>query len=253
MGRGEIAGGLPKRLFLGQKRACGQAFWCFPGWGRFALVLRPTPEVFQRPPCPRRRRGAGHDALDVRPGGAAGVHPPVLPVPGRRAARQAGKVSIEAGWGQPRAPQAPLTQRPRVPPARSRDFYHTCYCLSGLAIAQHFGSGNLHQEVVLGVPENRLVGAGIAWGGAGGWVGHPPGPVSGAFSSPPAAAHASRLQHPPGEGGEGGAALLAAARARPGGGGLRAPLLSDGAAEQSEVLRVLARPKKKSCRPPGGS
>ncbi|XP_068541620.1 protein farnesyltransferase subunit beta isoform X1 [Anas acuta] len=41
-------------------------------------------------------------------------------------------------------------------PGKSRDFYHTCYCLSGLAIAQHFGSGNLHQEVVLGVPENRL-------------------------------------------------------------------------------------------------
>ncbi|XP_010173243.1 protein farnesyltransferase subunit beta-like, partial [Antrostomus carolinensis] len=41
-------------------------------------------------------------------------------------------------------------------PGKSRDFYHTCYCLSGLAIAQHFGSGDLHHEVVLGVPENRL-------------------------------------------------------------------------------------------------
>ncbi|NXV37995.1 FNTB farnesyltransferase, partial [Rissa tridactyla] len=41
-------------------------------------------------------------------------------------------------------------------PGKSRDFYHTCYCLSGLAIAQHFGSGDLHQEFVLGVPENRL-------------------------------------------------------------------------------------------------
>lgn len=52
----------------------------------------------------------------------------------------------------------------RVPPPscpRSRDFYHTCYCLSGLAIAQHFGSGDLHHELVLGIPENRLVG----WGG----------------------------------------------------------------------------------------
>nr|XP_026654692.1 protein farnesyltransferase subunit beta [Zonotrichia albicollis] len=38
----------------------------------------------------------------------------------------------------------------------SRDFYHTCYCLSGLAIAQHFGSGDLHNEVVLGIPENCL-------------------------------------------------------------------------------------------------
>ncbi|NXJ09388.1 FNTB farnesyltransferase, partial [Odontophorus gujanensis] len=41
-------------------------------------------------------------------------------------------------------------------PGKSRDFYHTCYCLSGLAIAQHFGSGDLHHELVLGIPENRL-------------------------------------------------------------------------------------------------
>ncbi|NXL85788.1 FNTB farnesyltransferase, partial [Alectura lathami] len=41
-------------------------------------------------------------------------------------------------------------------PGKSRDFYHTCYCLSGLAIAQHFGSGEMHHEVVLGLPENRL-------------------------------------------------------------------------------------------------
>ncbi|XP_017589235.1 PREDICTED: protein farnesyltransferase subunit beta [Corvus brachyrhynchos] len=41
-------------------------------------------------------------------------------------------------------------------PGKSRDFYHTCYCLSGLAIAQHFGSGDLHNEVVLGIPENCL-------------------------------------------------------------------------------------------------
>ncbi|KQL42470.1 protein farnesyltransferase subunit beta [Amazona aestiva] len=41
-------------------------------------------------------------------------------------------------------------------PGKSRDFYHTCYCLSGLAIAQHFGSGDLHHQVVLGAPENRL-------------------------------------------------------------------------------------------------
>uniref|UniRef100_A0A8D0G6U0 Protein farnesyltransferase subunit beta n=1 Tax=Sphenodon punctatus TaxID=8508 RepID=A0A8D0G6U0_SPHPU len=41
-------------------------------------------------------------------------------------------------------------------PGKSRDFYHTCYCLSGLSIAQHFGSGDLLQELVLGVPENRL-------------------------------------------------------------------------------------------------
>lgn len=40
---------------------------------------------------------------------------------------------------------------------RSRDFYHTCYCLSGLSVAQHFGSGDFLHDVVLGVPENRLV------------------------------------------------------------------------------------------------
>ncbi|XP_053553690.1 protein farnesyltransferase subunit beta-like [Bombina bombina] len=38
-------------------------------------------------------------------------------------------------------------------PGKSRDFYHTCYCLSGLSIAQHFGSGH---EIILGVPANRL-------------------------------------------------------------------------------------------------
>ena len=42
-------------------------------------------------------------------------------------------------------------------PCRSRDFYHTCYCLSGLSIAQHFGSGAMLHNVVLGVPENALV------------------------------------------------------------------------------------------------
>lgn len=61
------------------------------------------------------------------------------------------------GWGLPDAP-APCSAPQYPPPPRSRDFYHTCYCLSGLAIAQHFGSGDLHHEVVLGGPENRLVG-----------------------------------------------------------------------------------------------
>lgn len=42
-------------------------------------------------------------------------------------------------------------------PGKSRDFYHTCYCLSGLSIAQHFGSGAMLHDVVLGVPENALV------------------------------------------------------------------------------------------------
>lgn len=42
-------------------------------------------------------------------------------------------------------------------PHRSRDFYHTCYCLSGLSIAQHFGNKDLHNELILGRDENRLV------------------------------------------------------------------------------------------------
>ncbi|XP_026854190.2 protein farnesyltransferase subunit beta [Electrophorus electricus] len=41
-------------------------------------------------------------------------------------------------------------------PGKSRDFYHTCYCLSGLSIAQHFGNKDLHHELVLGKEENRL-------------------------------------------------------------------------------------------------
>lgn len=49
---------------------------------------------------------------------------------------------------------------------RSRDFYHTCYCLSGLSVAQHFGSGELLHEVVLGVPENRLVSGPWVWAGS---------------------------------------------------------------------------------------
>ncbi|MCI4389723.1 hypothetical protein PGIGA_G00101760 [Pangasianodon gigas] len=41
-------------------------------------------------------------------------------------------------------------------PGKSRDFYHTCYCLSGLSIAQHFGNKDLHHELILGRDENRL-------------------------------------------------------------------------------------------------
>ncbi|XP_030070952.1 protein farnesyltransferase subunit beta [Microcaecilia unicolor] len=41
-------------------------------------------------------------------------------------------------------------------PGKARDFYHTCYCLSGLSVAQHYGSGDILHEVILGVPENRL-------------------------------------------------------------------------------------------------
>lgn len=41
-------------------------------------------------------------------------------------------------------------------PGKSRDFYHTCYCLSGLSIAQHFGSKDFHHEHIVGKEENRL-------------------------------------------------------------------------------------------------
>ncbi|KAF1548832.1 Protein farnesyltransferase subunit beta, partial [Eudyptes schlegeli] len=60
--------------------------------------------------------------------------------------------SAAGGSRLPLPPKRHLRGRTKV----SRDFYHTCYCLSGLAIAQHFGSGDLHHEVVLGIPENRL-------------------------------------------------------------------------------------------------
>lgn len=45
-------------------------------------------------------------------------------------------------------------------PGKSRDFYHTCYTLSGLAVAQHFSNtNNLTNESlsVLGDPKNLLV------------------------------------------------------------------------------------------------
>ena len=29
----------------------------------------------------------------------------------------------------------------RDKPSKPRDFYHTCYCLSGLSVAQHYGDG----------------------------------------------------------------------------------------------------------------
>ncbi|XP_020380925.1 protein farnesyltransferase subunit beta [Rhincodon typus] len=41
-------------------------------------------------------------------------------------------------------------------PGKSRDFYHTCYCLSGLSVAQHFGGGELLHEIIVGDTNNRL-------------------------------------------------------------------------------------------------
>lgn len=40
---------------------------------------------------------------------------------------------------------------------RLPDFYHTCYTLSGLSIAQHFAVGNIHHKRVVGHPSNELV------------------------------------------------------------------------------------------------
>ena len=39
-------------------------------------------------------------------------------------------------------------------PGKSRDFYHTCYTLSGLAVAQHFNSKH---KIVLGSEYNETV------------------------------------------------------------------------------------------------
>lgn len=41
-------------------------------------------------------------------------------------------------------------------PGKNRDFYHTCYCLSGLSIAQHFAGGKLGHLNVVGNEENQL-------------------------------------------------------------------------------------------------
>ncbi|KAH7941942.1 hypothetical protein HPB49_018685 [Dermacentor silvarum] len=41
-------------------------------------------------------------------------------------------------------------------PGKPRDYYHTCYLLSGLTVAQHFGGGILGSSRVLGDPKNEL-------------------------------------------------------------------------------------------------
>lgn len=50
-------------------------------------------------------------------------------------------------------PQGGLVDKPGKP----RDYYHTCYLLSGLSVAQHFGGGILGTTCVLGDPKNELV------------------------------------------------------------------------------------------------
>ncbi|ESO83518.1 hypothetical protein LOTGIDRAFT_222587 [Lottia gigantea] len=41
-------------------------------------------------------------------------------------------------------------------PGKTRDYYHTCYCLSGLSVAQHFTSGHLYHTKVVGSPKNAV-------------------------------------------------------------------------------------------------
>jgi len=42
---------------------------------------------------------------------------------------------------------------------RTKDFYHTCYCLSGLSVAQHFADGKHTCTRVIGNSEiNEVVG-----------------------------------------------------------------------------------------------
>lgn len=44
----------------------------------------------------------------------------------------------------------------RDKPSKSRDYYHTCYNLSGLAVAQHFMTGNPGEASIWGHPSNEL-------------------------------------------------------------------------------------------------
>ncbi|KAL5009112.1 hypothetical protein ScPMuIL_014693 [Solemya velum] len=41
-------------------------------------------------------------------------------------------------------------------PGKARDYYHTCYCLSGMSVAQHFAGGKLSHCYVVGHPDNEL-------------------------------------------------------------------------------------------------
>ncbi|XP_014672537.1 PREDICTED: protein farnesyltransferase subunit beta-like [Priapulus caudatus] len=41
-------------------------------------------------------------------------------------------------------------------PGKTRDFYHTCYCLSGLSVAQHYTSHNYNSRHVVGNRINEL-------------------------------------------------------------------------------------------------
>ncbi|KAG1671435.1 Protein farnesyltransferase subunit beta [Nymphon striatum] len=41
-------------------------------------------------------------------------------------------------------------------PGKARDYYHTCYGLSGLTVAQHFAGGNLASKYIVGDSQNEL-------------------------------------------------------------------------------------------------
>ncbi|XP_075282042.1 protein farnesyltransferase subunit beta isoform X3 [Opisthocomus hoazin] len=107
--------------------------------GGWVLLLLASWPPAPAPPCPPRRgrRGAQHVALDVRPVGAAGIHPAVLPVPGRRAARQAGQIpgflphlllperaGHRPAFRQRRPPPRGGPGRPREPPGHAPRLQH---------------------------------------------------------------------------------------------------------------------------------
>ncbi|XP_045124654.1 protein farnesyltransferase subunit beta-like isoform X4 [Portunus trituberculatus] len=42
-------------------------------------------------------------------------------------------------------------------PGKGPDFYHTCYTLSGMSVAQHFTTTAIHKKCIVGHPSNELV------------------------------------------------------------------------------------------------
>lgn len=131
---------------------------------------KPLP-VTEMLPCLCRRVGVESAAVDDWPAGLAGVHPPVLSEPNRGAPGQAWQVSTTRHVARSTLSRCISYSHPCIVCScafRSRDFYHTCYCLSGLSIAQHFGNVDLHHEMILGSEDNRLVRLQRGRGGRGG-------------------------------------------------------------------------------------
>ena len=48
-------------------------------------------------------------------------------------------------------------------PGKTRDFYHTCYALSGLSVAQHTPGGDDAEPILVGGEVNLLVSMIIRW------------------------------------------------------------------------------------------